>query len=699
MIISSERPGSGPGAVEIERLAALFSASRLGEAEAVAQQMIQAWPDHGFGWKVLGTVLAAQGRLPEAVPALERSLALLPSDPETHSNLGKVLQDLGRSAEAETRCRQALGLRPEFHGAHHNLGNALMSLGRTPEAEESLLRALALAPDYSEAYSDLGCLLQSVGRLPEAESSFRRALELKQDFPEAHNNCGIVLQALGRLHEAEANFRRAVELKPDYHDALYNLGNTHLALGRSPDAETSYRRVLELKPDYQAAHHNLGNALKDLGRLEEAVASYRRALELKPDLHDAHTNVIFALDLMEGRGISEQQEERKRWYARHGKRCAESIRPHRNTPDPERKLRVGYVSADFRRQSACYIFGPVIRHHDPSMFEVFCYSGVKQEDEITALLRQAAHAWRSTLSIPDEDLAGQIRDDGIDILVDLSGHMAGNRLLVFARKPAPVQVTAWGYANGTGLETIDYFLADPVVVPLVERSLFAEEIFDLPCFVCYEPPEYLPEVSPQPALCGRPFTFACINRVEKISDRILALWGRILAALPEAGLLVKGWGLDDPKHREHFLRRSREAGIGEDRVRLLGNSPHHEHLKTYQDADLVLDPFPHGGGVSTAESLCMGVPVVTLQGATPTSRPSASILTVLNARDWIAQTDADYVRIAVDAARDLPRLARTREQLRSRLAESIVGDVRTYTRAVETAYRSMWRRWCHRRAA
>lgn len=656
--------------------------------------MIHRWPNHGFGWKVLGTLLAARERLAEALPVLEKSLTLMPSDPETHSNLAKVLQDLGRSAEAEASCRQALKLKPDFHGAHHNLGNALTSLGRVSEAEESFRRALELAPEYSEAHSDLGCLLQSVGRLAEAESRLRRALELKADYPQAHNNYGIVLEALGRWSEAQASFRRALDLKPDYHDARYNLGNTLLALGRSADAEACYRRVLELKPDDHPAHHNLGNALKNLGRLEEAVASYRRALELNPDLHDAHTNVIFALDLIDGRGTEEQQDERRRWYARHGKRYAGSIGPHRNAPDPERKLRVGYVSADFRRQSACYIFGPVIRHHDQSAFEVFCYSGVKLEDEVTARLRRAAQGWRSTLGVSDENLAEQIRNDDIDILVDLSGHMAGNRLLVFARKPAPVQVTAWGYANGTGLETIDYFFADPLVVAQSERSLFAEQVIDLPCFVCYEPPEYLPEVSPLPALAGKPFTFGCINRVEKISGHAMALWGRILASLPEAGLLIKGWGLDDSKHRQYFLRRLQQAGVREERVRLLGHSPHAQHLTTYRDLDLALDPFPHGGGVSTAEALCMGVPVVTLQGSTPVSRLSASILTALDARDWIAQGDEAYVRIAVEAARDLPRLSRTRARLRSCMAESIVGDVQRYTGAVETSYRSMWRRWC-----
>ena len=831
---------------------------------AVARQMIQTWPNHGFGWKVLGTVLAADGRLLEAVPVLEKSLALSPSDPETHSNLGKVLQDLGRSAEAATRCRQALSLKPEFHGAHHNLGNALTSLGRAPEAEESLRRALALAPDYSEVHSDLGCLLQSVGRLPEAESCFRRMLALKPgdhavrqhlgnalkeigrldeadanfrlalalnpDCHETHNDLGVVLQELGRSSEAEAcyrralqlrpelhqthnnlatilrergrvdeamasvrraielepgyddayynlgtmlhehvqsseavaSLRRAIELEPDYHEAHYNLGNAFQArgllssaeasfrralvlkpdlleahnnlgnvlesLGRSPDAEASLRRALALRPDLPEAPNNLGNALQTLGRLSESVASFRRALELKPDYHDAqsnlgnafkalgrpakaqvcyrralelkpdyamvHSNVIFTLDLLEECSIQEQQAERRRWYERHGRKHVGAIRPHDNPRDPERKLRIGYVSADFRNHSAYHGFSPIILRHDRNAFEVVCYSGVKLEDDATARLRRAAHEWRSTLGVSDDALAEQIRHERIDILVDLSGHSAGNRLPVFARKPAPIQVTGWGFAGGTGLPTVDYYASDVVVVPEAERALYAEEVIYLPCGACYEAPEYAPAVSKLPALQGKAFTFGCLNRVEKISDRVIGLWGRILARLPDAQLLIKGGGLTDPELRQTLLRRLGNAGIVAERVNLMGISAHPEHLRIYHDVDLGLDPYPHGGGISTAEALWMGVPVVALGGKNIASRITPSMLTALRMTEWIARSDEDYVRIALQAARDLPGLARVRAELRSRLAGSGVGDVQRYTRTVETAFRTMWRRWC-----
>jgi predicted O-linked N-acetylglucosamine transferase (SPINDLY family) len=255
-------------------------------------------------------------------------------------------------------------------------------------------------------------------------------------------------------------------------------------------------------------------------------------------------------------------------------------------------------------------------------------------------------------------------------------------------------VTAWGHATGTGLATMDYFFSDPVHVPPEERKHFAEEVFDLPCCICYEAPSYAPEVSPLPALAGKPLTFGCINRIEKITDKVIGLWARILQAVPGAQLLIKGPALDEPKPREALRGRLSELGIAPERVRLVGSSPHAEHLKIFHEIDIGLDPYPQGGGVSTAEALWMGVPVVTLQGSVLPSRISASFLSVLQMQDWVAASEKDYVRIAVEAARDLPRLAALRGQLRGRMAGTVLGDPRRYTRAVEAAYRTMWQRWC-----
>ena len=609
------------------------------------------------------------------------------------------LHQAGNLAEAEAIYRRVLEKEPDNAGAWHLLGVVALQLGRICDATELLEKAVRLKDTDPVPLNNLGNAYAWQGRLAQAEQCFRRALGFKPDYLDAHLNLGNTLSEAGQLEEAEQSYRQAQALAPDDTRIHINLGALLRTQRRLVESEQCYRRALQLSPASAEAHYALGNTLRDLGQQEQAVQSYRQALAIKPDYSEALQNLIMSLDFIERSDTAEQQQERRRWYAQYGKRYRDSIRPHRNIVDPDRRLRVGYVSADFLGHSASYIFGPVIRLHDRSAYEVICYSGAVREDDVTRRLRKEADSWRSTLGVSDEDLADRIRSDQIDILVDLSSHTAGHRLLVFARKPAPVQVTAWGYATGTGVETMDYFFADPVLVPEEERRYFAEEVIDLPCCVCYEAPPYAPQVSALPVLAGNPFTFGCVNRIEKISERSLGHWARILAAVPGSRLLLKEQKLDDPGIRARLLARLQSHGIAADRVSVLGKSSHAEHLGTYHQVDLALDPFPHGGGVSSMEALWMGVPVVTLLGSTIASRLSASILTRLDMHDWIACSDDEYVLKAAGRAADLPRLARIREGLRPRLAGSAVGDVRGYTRSVEATYRSLWRRWCESTAS
>jgi protein O-GlcNAc transferase len=722
---------------------------RIAEALQRYRMAIDADPQFARAHMYLGITLHAEGDLAAAIASHQRALALDPGDAAVHYNLALVHLDAGEAARAEAAFRSALRLRVSFPEAWVGLADALEAIGNNEEALTALDTAIGQREHYIGALLNSSVLLQKMGRFgraqerlgeidvaalcaadrhAEAESfarqmiqdwpgdSFglkalctvlaaqeryeealpvlRRLVTLLPADPETHNNLGIALQALGQSSEAEMNFRFALEIKPDYYQAHNELGVALQAQDRLYEAEASFRRALDLEPNFHLAHSNLGYVLRHAGRPTEAVASYRSSLDLKPDYHEAHSNLIFTLDFQDGCDLREHQAERDRWYAQHGLRYAASIEAHANVPDPERRLRIGYVSADFRRHSACSVFAPILQCHDRAAFEVVCYSGVRREDDITQSLRGAVDEWHSTLRMSDEALAEQIRGDRIDLLVDLSGHTEGNRLLVFARKPAPVQVTAWGHATGTGVRTIDYLFSDPVLVPQQERGLFAEEVIDLSCSLCYAPPQYLPGVSGLPALGGSPFTFGCINRVEKISDRTIAAWGRILGALPQSRLLLKHVGLGDPGVRERLLGRLGAVGIGAERVRLIGFTPHAEHLKVYHEVDLGLDPFPQNGGVSTAEALWMGVPVVALNGTTISGRIAASMLTALDMREWIAGSDEEYVRIALEAARDLPGLARTRGLLRPRLAASVFGDEKRYTREVEAAYRTMWQRWC-----
>jgi predicted O-linked N-acetylglucosamine transferase (SPINDLY family) len=643
----------------------------------------------------LGVALEALGRNDEAIAAYRRAIELEPGNAQAHYNLGGLLTERGYPDEGVAAYRRAIECKPDFADAYNNLGRTMMEQGQLNDAICALRRAVQLKPGYAMAHSNLGDALRAAGQLDEAVASCRRAILIQPDYGEAHNNLGNALNEQGHDEEAFAAYQRAIQFKPGLSSAQNNLGNAFTNQGRIDEAVAAYRRAIELRPAFAEAHNNLGIALKNQGRLDEAIAMFRKAIELRPDDAMAHSNLIFTLDLVEGEDLAGLQNERRRWYEQHAARFAAQIVRHGNERDPGRRLRVGYVSADFCRHSACDVFGPVVRGHEAAGFEVHCYSGVKREDDATERLRRAVQGWRSTLGMSDEELAGQIRRDGIDILVDLSGHSAGNRLLVFARKPAPVQVTAWGHATGTGMKTMDYFFADAVVVPEKARALYTETVIDLPCVLCYEPPEYLPEVGMLPAMEGNPLTYGCVNRLEKITDRVIGMWGRILRGTPGARLLLKDKGLSEAGVRREVLGRLLGiGGIEESRVLLIGASPHAEHLKIFERIDVGLDPYPQNGGVSTAEALWMGVPVVTLQGATEPSRMTASMSSLVGLADWAAESEAEYVDIALRAGRELGRVAELRKELRGRLKATPFGDVRRYTLAVEHAYRQMWRAWC-----
>ncbi len=634
------------------------------------------------------------GQLADAEALYGRVLDLEPENTDALHLLGALAGHQGRHEIAATLVGRAVALAPHVADFHVSLGTIARAQNRIEAAVESFARAVALESTHPDAHNNLGAALAAQGKTGEALEHLDRALELRQDYAEAFSNRGNALAAQGRVPEAVASYRQALALKPAYIEAHINLAGALLTQGDFAEAEASCRRALTLRPEFAEAHGSLGNVLTAGGRIAEALASYRRALELKPEYPEVHSNLIFALDFDPRMTSAEAFGERRRWNERYGRPLGRAIAPHTNDRDPERRLRVGYVSADFREHSAAMVFGPVVLSHDPAEVEVVGYAGVVKPDHVTARFQAAAGRWRSMVGVTDEALARQIRQDGIDILVDLSGHSGGHRLQMFARKPAPVQVTAWGYAVGTGLDTMDYFFADPVTVPAELRGHFSEEIVELPAFVPYSPIEPVPEVGPLPARGRGAVTFSCFNRPSKITPEALGVWAQILAAVPEARLVMKFHGLDQPAIQARWRGVFEARGVAGERIEFVGGSSPREHLAAYGQVDLALDPFPHGGGVTALDGLWMGVPVVTLLGERIPARMGASILTTLGLPEFIAGTAEEYVAMAVRQARDLGGLERLRAGLRERLRGSVLCDHRAYCRAVETAYRWMWRRWC-----
>ncbi|MDD5328411.1 MAG: tetratricopeptide repeat protein [Sulfuricella sp.] len=689
---ASIHPTRGGVAKAMQAAIAHHQAGRLPDANAVCQQILQVAPNHPDPWHLMGVMAYQIGMHDVAIELIGRALELAPNFADAHNNLGNALKEQGKLAEAVKCYQKAILLKPDHAQSHYNLGNARKEQGKLAEAVESYQKAILLKPDYARAHNNLGDALQEQGMLAEAGASYHRALGIDPDLAEVHYNLGCLLKGQGKLEEAAESYRKAIALKPDYADAHNNLGTLLKDQGRSEEAVTHYRQALSIKPDYAPAHNNLGGAFLAQGWLDEAIACLRQALLIKPDDAAVYSNLIFALDMTVGADTQSLQAERKRW----SEVCA--VAPcdfplFSNRLDPGRRLRIGYVSADFRKHSAAAVFGLMLAKFDSSAFEVFAYSNSVKEDTNTHLFQQSVTCWKNIVDLPDDAVAELIRQDGIDILVDLSGHSAGNRLLVFARKPAPIQVTAWGYIGGTGMKAMDVFLADPVVVPLEEKQYYAEEVRYLPNVVGAFFPETFPPIEPLPAASAKGITFGSFNRLAKVSEGAFKAWAQILLAIPASRMVFKTAQLDDAVARDRVVRHFIEAGVNSNRIVLLGKTSWQDHMAAFNQIDIALDPFPHGGGVTTLEGLMMGVPVVALRWPTLGGRLSASILTTLGLTDWIAETQEQYVELAIRKAQDLTALAALRRRMRDIFTTSVVGDPQAYVRAVEREYRQLWREY------
>jgi predicted O-linked N-acetylglucosamine transferase (SPINDLY family) len=464
-----------------------------------------------------------------------------------------------------------------------------------------------------------------------------------------------------------------------------------LAIARRWDeAELAFRAILR-RQDTGEIRQAIATCLMCMHRTEEAIAEYRRALKRDPTLVRSRNNLIFLLDHRPETTIGDAWRERHAWWKIHGAPLAPQCLPHDNRPDPERPLRVGYLSADFRGHSAAFGFGPVVLRHTAAV-DVYCYSLSNLDDSMTDLFRAKAAGWRDCVASPPLELVDRIRADAIDLLVDLSGFSAGNSLQTFCYKPAPVQVTAWGYATGTGCKVFDAFFADAFTVPAHLEPYYTEPVVRLPSIVPYIGPEYAPPVTVRDGT--QPFTFGSFSRPEKCTVETLRLWCEVLRRVPGSRLVVKDNGYGRPETAERLRRDCGRRGVDPSRIDVRGFSDHGEHLGAYGEVDLVLDTMPHTGGISTLEALWMGVPVVTLPGERTASRLSGSFLTNLDLTALIAGDAKDYVEIAVQWSGRRAELATLRATLRDRVTASPINT--GYVRAVEAAYRDLWRAWCRR---
>jgi len=702
----------------------------LHQAESVCKENLKKHPDNLLLLNLMGVIQYQLGNYSSATEYLTKALKNAPANADVHYNLGNVSKDTGLFDEAIAHYQKSIQLNPNLFEAYHNLGMIYQDLHNSVEAENCYQKALKLNPNVPDTYYNLATIFHDGGDLDKAITYYQEALQRDPNFIDAHYNLANALREKKMYDKAIVHYRHALQLNPNMFDALYNMGTVYQEKGQLeialdsfekalqlnpllPEAYNSmgiilqkkdqidraldlYRRAVDLRPEFVEAIVNIGNALRDYRLSEEAEYWYRNALSLKPDCTYCYDNLFFLM-LYHPRYDPQLIFSEHRAFAN---RCADFLSfhsiPHFSNASPNRRIKIGHISPDFRQHSVAFFLEPVLAGHNRDKVEVYCYSDVPTEDEVTQRMKGYADHWQSIVSLSDEQVADLIRNDGIDILVDLAGHTAHNRLLVFARKPAPVQVSWIGYPATTGLSAMDYKIVDNYTDPPgMTEHLYTEKLIRMPeSFLCYLPAKDSPEVGPLPALTAGHITFGSFNNFPKVTPEMMELWSDILKAVPGSRLVMKAKSLSDISTREYVTETFKQKGIPAERIELLEWEPSSRgHLEIYNRIDIALDTFPYHGTTTTCEALWMGVPVITLAGATHASRVGVSLLSNAGVPELVAQTPDEYRKKASNLTADADRLMSLRRDLRSMMQQSPLTNVQRFLQSLENTYRDIWKQW------
>ncbi len=701
-----------------------YEHGRLGDADGVLQQLLSSAPTHVDALHLGGLVAYQLGRPAEGARLIAKSVKLNPRNPDAFNNLGLAKEACGEFAEAVSSYRQSLRLNGAQAHVHSNLGNALVKLGECEHAIASFERALAIQADFAPALNGLGNAWHGLMQLPQAIDAYRRAIAIQPGHFQAMCNLGQVLREHGDRAAAEASFRQAISVAPDHAPAYSQLGDLLALLKQDDAAEECLCRAIALDPDFPGGYINLANLFTrrgrvaeaeslletlnnrqpgidlayaslggvqlELGRVKEASVAFRRAVQLRPDNVAHFSNLLMALhyqdDLSPEQILAEHQA-----FARRFEAPLRKVRAKALPPQPEERLKVGFVSGDFREHPVGYFIESVLGALKGGALDVVLYPTTHTEDALSARLKALGWPWRSLAGVSDARAVEMIAEDGIHILVDLSGHTAGNRLMLFALRPAPKQVSWLGYWASTGLRCMDYVISDRYSLPAQEQDQYTEKVAYLPdSRFCFTPPDVDVPVAELPALRHGALTFGSFNSLAKLGPKVISLWTEVLQAVPGSRLLCKAVQLGDETVCARLKEQFMHFGISADRLILEGPSPRDAYLATYNRVDIVLDPFPFSGGTTSVEGLWMGVPFITRRGDRMISHQGESLLYNLSMADWIAEDEADYVALAVKKSRDLHQLAELRQQLRQRLLVSPLCNAEHFSQHLVEL---LWRIW------
>lgn len=634
------------------------------------------------------TVIAA------AIADYRKMQASLPMNAEVHYTIGHALHLTGNTDDAQAAFRLAISLRPDHINALRDYAALLHELERHDEAVANYRAASLLAPHDAAIACGLGAALQANGALEQALLAYQTVLELMPESAAAHNNIGSVLQNRGQVELAQQSFLRALKIDPDFADALCNMGVCMLGLGRLDESLDYTSRAIALNPTHLQARTNLTSILFRQGRNDDVITQCRVALEINPDWNFIHSNLLFSLSHSEQLGPAAVFDEHQRYAQRFEAPQRASWPRHANARDPERRLRIGFVSADLYNHVVSSFITPVFEHlrHAPGL-ELLVYANSLHDDESSRHLTTLVDVWQQVEKLNDEKFAQLIIADGIDILIDLSGHTGGNRLTTFAGKPAPLQASWIGYPMTTGLQAMDYYLSDRYFSPpgLLDAQ-FTEKLLRLPASAPFMPSAEAPALSPAPALNNGYITFGSFNRPSKLSRKLIARWATLLRSLPDARMVMAG--MSDEGITDTLRAWFAEEAIASERLDFYRHTHTAAYLKLHEQVDICLDTSPYGGGTTTLYALWMGVPTLTMTGPTLPCRVGATIMSQTGLTEFIANDEADFIDKGMQLAGNIPHLAAVRMQARTRMSNSAMGQPALIAAGLDNALRTMWQRWC-----
>lgn len=653
-------------------------------------------PDNFAACYLLGQLFHEKGQPDKAMFYYERASQLNPDFADVYYQLGLILQDKKEPDRALENYQKALQHNPGHFAALNNLGTIFKEKGNIEEAIRCYQNALQLNPDLADTYNNLGDAYQKTGEVQEAIDCYTAALQRNPKLPSAYNNMGNALMMKGHSDEAIIYYQKGIGLDPSP-EAYNNLGLAFSRKGQLQQAVSCFQKALEIDPDFANAYISLGTAFMDKGQPDEAEIHLRRALEIRPDSSAAFSNLLLYLNYSPRYSSRELVAEHLNFEKRFAASFHKHISRHANHVSPSKRLRIGYVSPDFRRHPVAYFIEAVLAAHNRENYEVFCYSDVPYHDETTTRIVNYSDQWRNITGRPDEMVSEMIQKDGIDILVDLAGHTAHNRLLLFAGKPAPVQASWIGYPATTGLSSMDYKIVDNYTDPPgMTEQYYTEELIRMPeSFLCYTPEKDSPGVGMLPASASGQITFGSFNNFAKITPGMISLWASILQMIPGSRIIIKAKSLSDGPTREYVMDMFADRGIPSGRIELLAWEPSSRgHLDIYNRIDIGFDTFPYNGTTTTCEALWMGVPVITLAGNTHASRVGASLLSNIGLQELVAESYDEYLAIAVNLSGDRKKLSELRAGLRGMMLRSPLTDAKRFVPDLESCYRSMWVKWC-----